>query len=190
MKLASFQPNFARISNSYQQMLQAPVHEEGSNFERVVDIGHGAHHALELLEKEDTFGSHALGVGVGVGSLYLGLNQLTRSSNTLDRIEGVGHLALAGESFTGLVPSLEHSSLHTGLGLVHGASELVTGAGEFLAARKQNNRRDQWDEGRHKEKRAVERDALELAVQQNRQKQRPQHAQRHAQPRKIEGAHQ
>lgn len=124
-------------------MLQAPVHEEGSNFERVVDIGHGAHHALELLEKEDTFGSHALGVGVGVGSLYLGLNQLARSSNTLDRIEGVGHLALAGESFTGLVPSLEHSSLHTGLGLVHGASELVTGAGEFLAARKQNNRRDQ-----------------------------------------------
>lgn len=106
--------------------------------ERALDAAHSVHHALEGLSLEDTVYCKGMAGIVGAGALALGTKQLRDADCLLDRVEGVGHLALAAESFCGLSEHLHHSPLATGLGLLHGATDIVSGAGQILGAKDEN----------------------------------------------------
>ncbi len=70
-----------------------------------------------------------------------GANRLVNGQGWVDKVEGIGHLALAAETGLEAASAPENSGLYKGLGLVHAAGELVVGAVDAIRGHQEGSQR-------------------------------------------------
>lgn len=108
---------------------------------RAMDCSHAGLDIAEAFGHSDSQAMKIWNGSVSVMAAGWGANRLVNAQNWVERVEGIGHLALAAETGMEAAALEGKPGLSTGLGLIHAAGELVVGAADAVRGHQEGNKR-------------------------------------------------
>ena len=131
-------------SSSLAQKQQEELLQENPFLPRSLDCAHAGQEAFAVWTR---FNSSPLGRvtagGIAVGAGVWGLNKLIRGETLLDRVDGIGTLAMAAEKAMDASGG-QYGGATTAVGLIHGGADLITGVADIVRGNREDNKRRLW----------------------------------------------
>lgn len=122
------------------------LREDNPTLSRLLDCSHASLDVAEAFGHSKSKPMRVWNGSVSAMAGVWGADRLVHAQNWIERVEGIGHLALAAE--TGLeaaeieLEAMEaRKGLNTGLGLIHAAGELVVGAADAVRGHQEGSQR-------------------------------------------------